>query len=68
MSEISNQLWAKCEPCGHLWKYGDLPIDLRDFGKLTRKLRCPKCDAGAKKIRLPKTAEVVRALSSREAA
>jgi Zn finger protein HypA/HybF involved in hydrogenase expression len=36
-------LWAKCVKCSHCWPVAYLPMDMRTFARVTKKISCPRC-------------------------
>lgn len=50
---MANELACKCKACGHRWdEPQDLPMEVGDWLKQFRKIKCPKCGAGIKQITL----------------
>lgn len=54
MSGSSKEVWAHCELCGRKWKIFDLPMDMREMAKASRKV---KCECGNKNPAICKTEE-----------
>lgn len=57
-SDHGTELWAKCDTCSTVFKVADLPLDMREFGRL---LRTTRCQCGGKRLRLPSAAEITTA-------
>lgn len=58
-ADITSQLWAKCIPCGEVFRYGELPMQIDAVVKAMRETRCPICGAAHDRLTVPMRAEVM---------
>ena len=52
--EEKRPFWAKCDECQHCWAAAYLPMEMGLAGKLLKRLHCPMCGAGPKRILIAK--------------
>lgn len=53
-----SEMWAKCKPCGAVFKVCDLPLPIGLAAKAMMHAECPKCAAQSKDLLLPSEAEI----------
>jgi rubredoxin len=41
-------MWMRCGKCQHSWAPASLPIEVRQFLRLMKGIRCPSCGAGGR--------------------
>lgn len=48
MTQERKPFHVRCQPCGHVWIAGYLPMELAKFANLLKGTKCPNCAAGSK--------------------
>lgn len=53
-----SELWITCGPCIHTWIAAYLPMEMGKIAKLMKRLRCPKCGIGGKRLFMAKESDI----------